>query len=374
MEAVSDNLREMVLVRATLEPGIVTSLTALRGLYSLEMLEHSYKTNVSSLDEHTESFPQAIQLKSLSMPLQFWFLFPQDHFKSLRVLNLDGQYFKGSIPRNPLFPMALRSVSVNFALDIAILEALGNVPYLEYLEMNLPQCNRQPGQPFSYVGVYSAQTFLHLRELTLHQYYLDYMQKFDLPKLKHFSFSNLVRISNPEGSQDSDLEASEIPEIRWCHQLLSLAVTCKGEPAWNSQAAFSKLELLLLNFVKFAAPVRCQFPALRKLKVLHGDICDYLECTPPRFPKLQSLEVEGFIGNPVRFPFKCFSSPAISHDVLNSVMKSTDLDQAHFLFLCALRWKPVELYWHNTSSSIQLWKLIPTIKFGKAETTRLKIL
>jgi hypothetical protein len=366
VEVVSSYLYKMVIMNCTLEPCVVSALTALRGLKSLHILDEPlFAIDISTVNEHAEPFPPASQLQTLSILLSLWYMFPQGYFESLQVLKLDGDYYKDSIPRNPCFPTALRSVSVNFPLDLAGLRTLGTVSSLEYLELNLLYQHNQKSQHFVYDGEFDPHAFLQLKELTIHQYYFGYMQNFELLKLRHFEFSDLI--------YNSDVRILEILEIPWRDQLISFSVTCLRRVTWNTKASFSKLEVLNLNFALFAGPVRCQFPALRKLKLLHGDICDTLEIIPSTFPKLCTFEVEIFIGTPIRIPLKYFSSASVTLEVLNSLMKYNEMDVVNFINLFASSWKTLEFYWHNTSSSIQLWKLIPAIKICKAETNRLSI-
>jgi hypothetical protein len=66
----------MVIFCSTLELREIAALTILRGLRHLHILDHTYKRNVSPVTEHIETFPQASQLKALSMPLSLWYMFP----------------------------------------------------------------------------------------------------------------------------------------------------------------------------------------------------------------------------------------------------------------------------------------------------------
>jgi hypothetical protein len=343
-----------VIQGATLEPGVVAALTALRGLNSLQILEHLYKENMRTSHEFPKVFPQASELKALSMPLHFWYLFPQGYFEALQVLNLEGAYYENSIPRNPRFTMALRSVSVNFPLDLASLETLGKIPFLERLEINLEYCHEETSQRFAHAGVYDVHAFLKLKELTMHEYYLNHMQNFELPKLTQLELSNLVY--NP------DLDLSEVPEIPWNHRLLSLKVSCFNRyVAWNSQASFPKLGAMDLDFSELEGSFLCQFPALRKLRLHSCGPCSNLGITPSRFPQLGDLHFFA-MARPYRIPVKHISTYEISIQVLSSLMKYDEVDTVEFYSLYLNSRDVLELYWHNTPSSIRLWKYLPSTK------------
>jgi hypothetical protein len=360
IEAVSTNLREMVLFGPSLEPDVTTALISLSGLRSLHLVEPTYSLHFSPSNEHVEPFSQASQLKALSIPLSWWNAFPQGYFESLQVVTLKLIDYRDRAPKNPHFTMALRSVSVHFHLDFSSLEDLGALPSLERLEMNL---NYQVQQHFAHAGVFNPHAFLQLKSLTIHQYYFDYMQNFELLKLTHFNLSGLV----------CNLGLNvDFPEIPWRHQLLSFSVTFDGQVVWNSKASFSKLLELNLNFYVDEYPVLCQFPALRTLKILSirlpkkFNIIPTKWIIPSRFPKLRTLEVENFMGFPFSIPLKYFSATHISSDILNTLMKYNEVDTVQFQSLTQSRSEVLELYWHGTPSSIRLWKQIPSIQLHAA--------
>jgi hypothetical protein len=314
IEAVSSNLYKMVITRPTLKFNVIAALTALRGLNSLQILELANEKSISPLNEYTEPFSQMSQLEALSMPLSLWCMFPQGYFKSLQVLNLKYySEYDDSFPRNPFFTMTLRSVSVNFPLDLASLETLGKAPFLERLEINLPFYNYYD-EDISDAGVYDTHAFFKLKELTMHEYYFDYMQNFELPKLTQFELSDFMHDFFPE--------MLEIPEIPWSHQLLSLKVSCSNRcVSWNSQASFPKLEAMDLDFSELHGYVVCQFPALRKLRLYNSSLYSTLCVTPSRFPKLSALEFSFETSIPDRIPVKYLSAGCMSISEANSLMK-----------------------------------------------------
>jgi hypothetical protein len=364
--AVTCNLRKIVIQGATLEPGIVATLTALRGLSSLQILGHRYQKGLTTSHEFPKVFPQASELKALSMPLHFWCLFPQGYFEALQVLNLEGDYLKNSIQRNPRFTMALRSVSISVPLDLASLETLGKAHCLEHLKIDLGHPHKEILQQFAHAGVYDTHAFLKLKELTMHEYYIDYMRNFELPKVTQFELSDLV--------YNSDLGLSKVPEIPWNHQLLSLKVSCSsGRVAWNSQASFPKLDAMDLNFSELEGSFLCQFPALRKLRLESCGPCSTLGITPTRFPQLGTL---GFykMSGPYRIPVKHISTFAMSIEVLSSLMKYDEVDTVEFYSLYRDNREVLELFWHNTPSSIRLWKYLPSTKFSGVDSNNLHII
>jgi hypothetical protein len=357
LDAVSANLREMVIFDPTLEPAVITSLTALNGLRSLHILDYTYKPYQSTLEECGEVFPQSSKLNALSVPLSMWYKFPQGYFESLQVVNLtDHSKCNNSVPKNPFFTMALRSVSVDCPLDLTSLETLGSAPFLEHLELNLQGNNLQMLQHFAHVGVHNPNTFLQLKKLRIHQYYFSYMQKFELLKVTQFEFSEMV--------PKSDLCHAVIPEIPWGHQLISLKINCSFQNVtWNSQASFSKLDELSLSLYTFEAPVHCQFPALRKLVLFSDRLCTGLGDFPSTFPKLRTVEFSGYMSIAYRIPVKYLSAHRMSTRALNSLMKYDEVDTVEFQALSLDRDEGLVLYWRNTPSSIQLWQHLPSIQF-----------
>jgi hypothetical protein len=366
LEAVTCNLREIVIQGATLEPSFVLALTDLRGLVSLQILQHQDETNISNLNEFPKEFPQACKLKTLSMPPHFWYLFPQGYFEALQVLNLKGDYLKGSIQRNPRFTMALRSVSIGFPLDLASLETLGKAPCLEHLEIILQFSHKQTLQQIAHAGAYDAHAFPKLKDLTMNPYYLTYMQNFKLPMLTQLELSSLV--------YNADLGLFEVPEIPWNHLLLSLKMYCYNRRvSWNSQASFPKLDAMDLDFSSVEGSFLCQFPALRKLRVESCDFCLGLTNILSRFPKLRTLEISMML-KPIRIPVKYISTNAMTTPVLNSLMAYDEVDTVEFYSLHYDDREELWLYWHNTPSSIRLWKYLPSTKFFGSDINNVYII
>jgi hypothetical protein len=360
IDSLTPKIRKVKIVHGRMDNDVVHRLSTLNGLKELHILE-SESDCVRTYDLSAQVDPREQEF-SVTLPRRHWDAFQQGNQRNLLQLKICNN---GNKPRLPSFPcIPLRSLSLDFAVSSSALESIGTLPWLTYLEIFL-DCGAKclPSGSVRHDATPNPHAFPQLKKLKVDEIYLNYMLQCHLPNLSHLFLCGL-----PRTGEDLKNKVSKVPELPWSQQLVELVIIQYGATVWDSSACFSRLETLQFKFSEFLTPVQCEFPILKRLKFGCNLDLEHFEITPSRFPHLRTIEADRYLESPMEFALRRFSASIISLDVLNDLMKHDHVEDVKFSVLWSSESDPLQLVWHGTVSSIQLWKLLSSVEFDNSST------